>query len=166
MEQQRGTGVLLAIAAFKLVKAAVLVGVGFGALRLAHDGNTEATLRRFVNAFRMDPNDRVFNLVVERVSGLDRRKLEELSAGTFTYAGVFLVEGTGLLLGRHWAEYMTTIVTGSFIPLEVFEMIRRPSLLKATGLFLNGVIVAYLIFRLRRERREKAIPDRARQAAP
>lgn len=154
-ERQRGAGVLIAIAVFKLVKAALLIAIGVGALRLVHDGDAEGTLRGLVNDLRMDPNDRLFNHAISRLSGLDHRKLEELGIGTFVYAGVFLVEGTGLALRKHWAEYLTTIVTGSFIPLEVYEMIRKPSVPKAIGILVNVAIVVYLVGRLRREHRAR-----------
>ncbi len=163
MERQRGTGVLIAIAVFKLVKAAALIAIGVGALRLGHDGNVQGTLRGFIDGLRMDPNDRLFNQVIARVSGLDSKKLEEVGIGTFVYAGVFLVEGTGLALRKRWAEYLTTIVTGSFIPLEVFEMIRKPSVPKAIGILLNVLIVVYLALRLHRERRERGSGGAVRQ---
>src|SRR5581483_6529365 len=152
MERQRGAGVLIAIAVFKLIKAAALIAIGVGALRLGHDGDVQGTLGRLINDLRIDPNNRFFNQVIARISGLDRRKLEEVGIGTFVYAGVFLVEGTGLALRKHWAEYLTTIVTASFIPLEVFEMIHKPSIPKAIGILVNVLIVAYLALRLRRER--------------
>jgi uncharacterized membrane protein (DUF2068 family) len=164
MAQQRSAGVLIAIAVFKLVKAAALIAIGVGAFRLVHGGDAQDMLRRLVNDLRMDPNDRLFNHVIGRLSGLDRHKLEELGIGTFVYAGVFLVEGTGLALRKRWAEYLTTIVTGSFIPLEVFEMVRKPSVPKVLGILVNVLIVVYLVLRLRHERREQG-PDRAvRQA--
>lgn len=165
MERQRGTSVLVAIAVFKLVKAAALIAVGVGALHMVHGGDTLEPLRRLVNDLRMDPNDRLFNRAFAHVAGLDRRKLEEPGIGTFVYAGVFLVEGTGLALRKHWAEYLTTIVTGSFVPLEVFEMIRKPSAPKALGIVLNVLIVVYLVLRLRREHRERGSGAAVRQPA-
>ncbi len=50
--------------------------------------------------------------------------------GTFLYAGLFLIEGTGLLLRKHWAEYFTIITTGLFIPLEVYELARHFTVVK------------------------------------
>jgi len=75
-----------------------------------------------------------------------------LAVGTFVYAAVFLVEGTGLLLRKRWAEYLTTIVTASFVPFELYEMAHTPSVLKAAGIALNVAIVVYLIVRLRQKR--------------
>jgi uncharacterized membrane protein (DUF2068 family) len=153
MSDRRGTGVLVAIALFKVVKAILLIAVGVGALSLVHDPHTAATLRHAVNALRMDPNNRFFNRAVSAVSGLDDKKLEEVGIGTFVYATVFLVEGTGLLLRKRWAEYLTTIVTASFIPFEIYELVHNPSALKVAGLVANVLIVVYLGVRLWKERR-------------
>jgi uncharacterized membrane protein (DUF2068 family) len=155
MSDRRGTGVLLAIALFKLVKALVLIAVGVGALSLVKNNDTVTMLRHAVNALRMDPNNRLFDRAVSAVSGLDRKKLEEVGIGTFVYAAVFLVEGTGLLLRKRWAEYLTTIVTTSFVPLEIWELVRKPSPFKVIGLVVNVLIVVYLALRLWHERQER-----------
>ena len=42
--------------------------------------------------------------------------------GTFLYALLYLVEGIGLLLKKHWAEYFTVVATGLFIPVEIWEV--------------------------------------------
>jgi uncharacterized membrane protein (DUF2068 family) len=76
--------------------------------------------------------------------------LKELSIGSFFYAGLLITEGTGLLLVKRWAEYFSVIVTGSFIPLEVWELFRRFSAAKVLVIILNIAIVVYLLGRLRR----------------
>ncbi len=150
MSEQRGAGVLLAIALFKLVKAALLIAIGCGALSLVHDPDAAATLRHLVGSLRIDPHNHFIHGVIGKISGLDAPRLEALSAGTFLYAAVFLVEGTGLLLRKRWAEYLTTIITGSFIPFEIYELAQEPSVPKVAGIAINVLIVIYLGFRLRR----------------
>ena len=143
---------LYLIAAFKLFKALVLIAVGVGALKLLNkDLATE--VYRWANAFRVDPANHYVQRLLERFSFLDDdKKLKELSVGTFFYAALFLTEGTGLLLRKHWAEYFTVIVTGSFIPLESYELIRRASCIRGTVLLLNAAVVVYLAVHLWRDR--------------
>ncbi len=149
MNRPRGARVLFAIALFKLLKATLLVAIGCGALSLVHDPNAAATLRHTASALRIDPDNHLLHGVITKVSGLDARRLEAVSAGTFVYAAVFVVEGIGLLLRKRWAEYLTTLVTGSFIPLEIYELVQQPSVLKVVGIGVNALIVAYLGNRLR-----------------
>jgi uncharacterized membrane protein (DUF2068 family) len=141
--------ILFLIAAFKLFKGLVLLAVGIGALKLLSKG-AAFELYRWANAFRVDPNNRYFQRLLLRFSILDEKRLRELSVGTFFYAALLLTEGTGLLLRKHWAEYFTIIATSSFIPLEVYEIIRRATYAREIVLLLNVAVVAYLAMNLRR----------------
>jgi uncharacterized membrane protein (DUF2068 family) len=87
---------------------------------------------------------------------VDDHKLRELSVGTFIYSAVFLTEGTGLALGKRWAEYFTIITTSSFLPLEIYEVIHHATIAKVVALVINLVVVAYLIWELRRYPKVKA----------
>lgn len=153
MSQRKSSAVLVAIALFKLVKAITLIAVGIGALSLSHNDDAITSIRHVVRDLGLDPNHRLVDMALAKISGLDRSRLEGLSVGTFIYAAVFLVEGTGLILRKRWAEYLTVIVTASFIPFEIYEMAHKPSALKVVGIVVNVGIVIYLIVRLWRERR-------------
>lgn len=153
MTKHQGPGLLLAIAVFKLAKSGALIALGVCALLLVRDGDAYTTLRSLVSQLRLDPDNRYVHKAIGKLSGIDSTKLEALSLGTFVYAAVFLIEGVGLALRKRWAEYLTTIVTASFIPFEVYEMAHKPSLVKAAGIALNLAIVAYLTLRLRSEHR-------------
>jgi len=75
--------------------------------------------------------------------------------GTFFYSALLLTEGTGLLLGKRWAEYFTIFATSSFIPLEVYELARRASPARFVVLLINVVVVVYLVaevYRIRKNR--------------
>jgi uncharacterized membrane protein (DUF2068 family) len=52
---------------------------------------------------------------------------------------------------KRWAEWFTVIATGSLIPIEVYEIVSHPSVLKVLVLIVNIGIVAYLIYRIRSE---------------
>jgi len=142
---------LYLIAAFTLFKGLVLLAVGIGAVKLL-DKDAATEMYRWANAFRVDPGGRYLRRVLMRLPMLDEKKLRELSVGTFFYAALLLTEGTGLLLRKRWAEYFTIFVTSSFIPLEVYELVRRASLAKGIVLLLNVAIVIYLAMNVRRVR--------------
>jgi uncharacterized membrane protein (DUF2068 family) len=66
------------------------------------------------------------------------------------------VEGVGLLLRRHWAEYLAVIVTASFLPLETDELVERVQTTRVLLVLANLAIVGYLLSRLRTERHRGA----------
>ena len=140
---------LMLIAAFKLLKGFVLIAVGIGALHLLHR-DVASVADQWVNAFRVDPHNRYILWLLTKLSSVDDRKLRELSVGTFIYAAVFLTEGTGLALHKRWAEYFTIITTGSFLPLEVYEVIHHVTAAKIVALIINIAVVIYLVRELRR----------------
>lgn len=146
--KSRSRGLLL-IAAFKLLKAAALIAVGIGALKLLHK-DVAAVVDGWVNAFRVDPHNHYIYWLLSKLSKVDDRRLKELSIGTFIYAGVFLTEGTGLAFRKRWAEYFTIIVTASFLPLEIYELFRHLTTAKAVALLVNVAVVVYLTWELRR----------------
>lgn len=103
---------------------------------------------------RVDPEGRIVHDIISRITGLPPERLHQLGVGTFFYGVMFGVEGVGLLLKRRWAEYMTVITTTTFLPLEVFELVARPSrkISKAILLLLNLAILVYLLMNLFKSR--------------
>ena len=65
------------------------------------------------------------------------------------YAALFLTEGTGLLFRKRWAEWLTIIATGSFMPLELYELIKEFTPLRLLVLLVNAAVVLFLIYRVR-----------------
>ena len=123
---------------------------GVTALYLAgHD--SAQTLTRWVARLHLDPGPHWIDRPLAAALALNPRSLRAIGLGTFVYAAVFLTEGVGLLLRRHWAEYLAVVATASFLPLEVYELIQH---VRPTQLFIvaaNLAIVLYLIWRLRTE---------------
>jgi uncharacterized membrane protein (DUF2068 family) len=149
----RGSTALILIGLFKLLKGLVLVAAGIGALNLLHKDIADV-VTRWVELLRIDPENRFIHGILGKLFSTTSKQLKELSAGSFIYAGLFLTEGVGLLLRKHWAEYLTVITTSVLIPLEVYELVIRFSTAKLAILAANVVIVLYLISRIRVRRRE------------
>ncbi len=140
--------VLFLIGLFKLVKALLLIAVGIGAIRFLHKDLSSAVLH-WAQVLRVDPDNRYMHRVLVSIFRVTPKQLRELSIGTFIYAGLFLTEGCGLLLRKHWAEYFTIITTGLFIPLEIYELARHFTTLKLAVAVINVLIVWYLVARVR-----------------
>jgi uncharacterized membrane protein (DUF2068 family) len=139
------------IGLLKLFKGVLLLASGIGLLKLLHRDVRDFVVQ-WINILHFDPDNRHIQQVLAKASIVDARRLKELiSVGSFFYAALLLTEGTGLLTGKRWAKYFSIIVTGSFIPLEVWELLKRFSVAKSIVILLNVAIVWYLITRLRRE---------------
>jgi uncharacterized membrane protein (DUF2068 family) len=110
----------------------------------------ETTLTNLVQHLSVDPGSRYFQALISKLDDVSP-KLPLVVIGTLFYGALFCVEGVGLLMMKRWAEYLTVIATCSFIPLEVYEIIKHENAVKIVVLVLNVVIAVYLIVRLRRE---------------
>jgi len=78
-------------------------------------------------------------------TGEYRDLIAGLGVGAFVVASVMLLEAWGLHRRRVWAEWLTVIVTASFIPFEIHHLAMRPSVGKVITLVLNVAIVIYLL---------------------
>jgi len=136
------------IALFKLLKALLLMGVGIGALRMLHKDVT-SVLEHWVSLLGLGPGNRYVDLALQKTANLSPNKIKGLGIGSFLYAGLFLTEGVGLWLMKRWAEWLTVIITGSLVPVEVYEIHRRPDPTKVLILLINVAIVGYLLHRIR-----------------
>jgi len=151
IEKRKGSRGLWLIAAFKLVKGLGLLILAIGALKLLHK-DVAAEVERWINLLRFDPHNHHIEKLLAKLGMIDERRLEELSVGTFFYAGLFLTEGIGLALRKRWAEYLTIVSTASLLPLEIYELAKRLTAGRIVLLLINIAVVAYLVIEVRRTR--------------
>ena len=145
---------LILIGVAKLLKAVLFVALGFGALHLVHRDLVSVATQWIVD-LRFDPEGRFISRVLDKLALVSPHKLRLISAGIFCYAALDVLEGTGLVLGKAWAEYLTLIVTASFLPWEFFEIIRHPSWPKCFLTLINIAVVVYLAAYLQKRLRER-----------
>jgi uncharacterized membrane protein (DUF2068 family) len=139
------------IAAFKLLKATLLIAVGVGALKLLHQDAADA-LDRWAAMLGFDPGNQYVDGALQKVANLTPNKIKGLGVGSLVYAGLFLIEGIGLWMVRRWAEWFTVILTSSLVPVEIYEILRHPGPVKILVLIINVAVVGYLVYRIRDSR--------------
>ena len=135
---------LILIAAFKLAQALLFAAFGVGALRLLHKDVADV-LTRFAEHMRFNPESRFVNFLLDRASLITDQQLWRIGAVVFIYAGLDMIEGIGLYLEQTWAEYLTLVITASFLPLEVFEVYRRITIIRVSLLVVNALVFLYLL---------------------
>jgi uncharacterized membrane protein (DUF2068 family) len=142
---------LLLIGLFKLAKAIFFFCIGVGAIHLLHKDLEDEVMRLAVR-FKFDPESRFVALLLDKVDLIDAHRLREISLATFAYSALALTEGVGLLMEKVWAEYLTLILTISFLPWELYELARRPDWFRLSLLLINLAVLWYLIWLLRRKK--------------
>lgn len=148
------TGVRI-IAGFKLAQGIILGLIGAGLLLLiTRDPDTQVA--HWLAALQIDTDNDLVHRLLSRLDSISPVKFQRLSIGAFIYAGLLMTEGTGLLLRKRWAEFLTIFVTGSFLPFELLEVARHFTLAPLVLLIANGAIVWYLV-RALRNKKEKVV---------
>jgi uncharacterized membrane protein (DUF2068 family) len=152
-QDRRSRGRLLrVIAVFKFLKAASLIALSVGAFRMLHRDVAER-VEHWLMALHMDPGNRHVAMALARVSNVTPEQIKKLGVVGLIYACLFLLEGTGLWLQRRWGEWVTVVITGGLVPVEVYEIVHRPGVVKVFVLIINVAVVGYLIYRIRVEDR-------------
>ena len=128
---------------YKLAKSLACIAGLAGALRLT----SGERLSRWVNwleRLRADPHNRMVDWIVDRIPNLTQERLRLVIAGLAIYAVLYATQGIGLIADRRWAEYLTIATTSLLLPVEFYELMRMPTLMKALVLIANIFIVAFL----------------------
>ncbi len=141
--------VLRLIAIWKLLHAVFFTAVGFGLIRLRGHNVVEFLTTHVVIPYHLDPEGRWVDWMLDKAGMLTSHRLLLLGWAAFFYAALFAAEGVGLYLRKHWAEYLVVIVTGSLLPLELYELFVKLAWWKFGVVMGNLAIVTYLIHRLR-----------------
>ena len=142
------------IGGFKILKGLALIAAAVSVFHLIHKNIADVILK-WSHRLHIAPGFFFVERLVKRVQSVTERQLVVLAVVLLIYSAMFLIEGTGLLLMKHWAEWMTVITTSGLIPFEVYEMVHRPSWFKAITMLVNVVIALYLAERVRREAVER-----------
>jgi len=146
MMAKRSDGLVAVIGAFKLLKAALLIALGIAGL-VAHPSELAHRARHAVAWMGISPGRHVLSRLLGKLGSVDDDLAHKLAVASLCYAAVFLVEGVGLLARQRWAEWLTVIVTASFIPIEIYESVEHFSSGKIAALILNLAILVYLLLR-------------------
>lgn len=135
---------LRVIIIWKVVKGALLIALGITALVLRHH-DLHALGVDVVAWLGIDPARPSVEKMLDKLLSLTPGKVAGLGIGAFAIAAVMLVEAWGLHRRRVWAEWLTVVVTASFIPFEIHHLAARPTVGRVITLVVNVAIVIYLL---------------------
>ncbi|GAA1094365.1 DUF2127 domain-containing protein [Tsukamurella spumae] len=83
---------------------------------------------------------------VDRALGLSGTALMWIAVALVAYAAIELIEAVGLWLGHRWGEYFAVIATSAFLPLEIYEISEKVTVLRAGALLINIAAVVWLVW--------------------
>ncbi|PYS82532.1 MAG: DUF2127 domain-containing protein [Acidobacteria bacterium] len=134
-----------AVAFFEALKGALVLVAGFGLLSLVHR-DLQDLAERLVSHSHLNPASHYPRVFVEAAARTSDARLRTLAALAFAYSCVRFVEAYGLWRMRAWAEWFAIISGCIYLPIELYELFERATLIRAGVLVVNALIVAYLLY--------------------
>ena len=131
------------IIAFKAAKAVTLLALGITLLTTRQSNPVDRFLRLTL-AVHLPLSARLLDRAIALLSTLTIARETTLALTAFAYAILMGTEGVVLYLRKPWARWFTIIATSSLIPIEGYEIARKPDITRVLILAANIAIVAYL----------------------
>lgn len=141
--QKKRAPTLYFIIAIKLLKWALFLTLAIVMYALS-DNDLPAEYRHWLHYLHLNPERRFWADLATQVGGLTEARVLWVAVGTLVYSVFSLVEGVGLMFRISWAGWLSIGESAFFIPIEIFEMVHRPSTLVLVVLALNIFMVWYL----------------------
>jgi len=131
------------IAIIEATKGLLVLLVGFGLLSLAH-GDVEQIAAELVRHAHLNPASHYPHIFIEAATKATDSRLWILALAAFLYAALRLTEAYGLWHRRRWAELFAIVTGALYLPVEIYELVERVTVVRITVFAANAIIVAYL----------------------
>ncbi|MEJ7628483.1 MAG: DUF2127 domain-containing protein [Nocardioidaceae bacterium] len=83
---------------------------------------------------------------VNQAFSMSPATLTWIALALLAYAAVQFVEGVGLWLMKRWGEYFAVVATSIFVPVEIYELTERVTVLRVLLLLVNVAAVGWLVW--------------------
>jgi uncharacterized membrane protein (DUF2068 family) len=143
---------LYAIIAIKLLKGLLFMSLALFAY-VKSDNDLPQEYRSLLQHLKLNPEQKFWADLAKRVEEVTEKNVLWVAFFTMIYSMFSLVEGAGMLFRVSWAGWMAICESVFFIPIEVYELVHRPTdparkghpLLILVVLLINIWIVWYLV---------------------
>ncbi|MCW2971024.1 MAG: conserved rane protein of unknown function [Solirubrobacterales bacterium] len=147
-------GLLGWIAAERALRTLLLLGVGIVLLTHPHT-DWAGEITHLTRALGLDPNGNWVQRIVRKVRSITPHENTVFGVVALAYAVLEGTEAYGLWRRRRWGEWLTVLATSLLLVPEIWELTKSVTPLKLGGLIVNLLVVAYLLWRLRRTAAER-----------
>jgi uncharacterized membrane protein (DUF2068 family) len=150
---------LRAIAIFEAVKGTAALFAGLGLLGLLHH-DLHHWAQMLISHFGLDPGQRYPSVLLHYADLLQDANRRSLALLLAAYVAVRFAEAYGLWFALTWGEWLAALAGAIYVPFEVRHLLHKPSLLGATVLLFNLLMVAFLVWELWKKQRAKSRSQR------
>lgn len=151
---------LRTIALYKIAKGFALVFIGITLVFLDSRDSWYQAVIEWLDDELMLPHGKIFYWLLARIETfLLGDAVQSTGILALVYAVVLWIEGVGVYMGQRWAEWFMVIATASLIPLEIYHLCHKPTLVKCIVIAANSAIVWYLWRTLHKKKAQETALD-------
>lgn len=134
---------LYIIVGFKLLKGlgALLLALGVYSLR---DNSLPYEFDRLVEFLHVDPENKFISELADRVAEITPSNLHWVAIFSVLYSLFIMLQAFGLMFRVRWIVWLVIGESAFFLPIELFELVHKPSWIKLGIIGVNVLIVWYL----------------------
>ena len=131
-----------------LVTIALLVFKFRGSKDALHEAfNSDLPLLRpLASQLGWNVDDSSIIRTINSVFSLSTTVLTWIAIGLLLYAALQAAEAIGLWRVKRWGEYLAVIATSAFLPLEIYELAEKVTVLRAGAFIVNIAAVVWLFW--------------------
>lgn len=131
------------IVAIKFLKGFAALALALGVHSLRNQDLPEL-FQRLLEFFHLDPEKKFFADLADRVAEITPSNLHWVAGGATLYGLFMLMQAVGLAFRVRWIVWLVLGEAAFFVPVEIFEIVHRPTWVKLGVLAVNVFIVWYL----------------------
>ncbi len=158
MKSTAKSGGIRAIAIYEAAKGLIGLLAGFGFLSLINRDIADFA-EDLIGFLHLNSEGRLANRIVETLTRLNPSNLKIFFAIALVYATKQFVEAYGLWRLRPWAEWVAILSGVIYIPVEIYELLHKPTFTRAGILIFNIALVVYLYSFRKEQKHEKEIHE-------
>jgi uncharacterized membrane protein (DUF2068 family) len=152
--QLRDAFVMRLFAVERAIRGLIVLAAAYGVWRFSHHrGSIQKIfeedlplLRPLAGKVGWDLDHSKIVIAIRHLLELKAATLTWVAIGLGVYAVVEFIEAVGLWLLKRWGEYFAVIATSFGLPIEIYELTERVTVVRAGALIVNVALIVYIVF--------------------
>lgn len=136
---------LRAVATVEFVKGLAVLLAGFGVLSLVHRDAWDVA-ESFLEWLHVSPDAHYAQVFLNLADQITDSKLWFVAVGALAYSCLRFAEAYGLWMERAWAEWLALVSGAIYLPFEIYEIARRPDIVRIAIFLINVAVVLYMAY--------------------
>jgi uncharacterized membrane protein (DUF2068 family) len=149
----RSAFILRLLAVERWIRGAIILLLGLAVLKFKSTkvslkelfNQDLSALKPFFNQINFNVSDSGTIRAIDRALDARQSTLNLIAAALIFYGLLQVLEGIGLWSLKRWGEYVAVVGTTLFVPLEVYELTEKITILRSITFLVNAAAVVYLV---------------------